>query len=1097
MQISLFFAIILQVMAPLKGSPTALGKQEQTMLSQLKVVLMHFIEPLLVDANIKNYNMEGHNTQSVLEHLIPLISGVTDKAKCSDERILLQNFQKKLSGGFDLFRDHLALSSTAVTYPAEDRVSKKIKSLSKVIQVLEEKESIYIPFSYSLIPMGHAMSMVIKGNSHGRVDITVINTGQGSEYSKFVKDPAGLSVMMRVPWIEFVDVPKRLLTDNENWFAHGIIAMKDPSFMKQIEMRDEEIGHYIYGSFLGNLAEYFKPTDLATEQRQMMLQLSGSCVYSALMGTLLYFSSSQQEFETVRARIGLQLFDEFWMTYSKSDVFTGIMTDANEYQARALLANLASGLARQAAELWRAYDPNAFKGLIMTTNAAKKNENDCPAGKLDMSLIKDLVDRAMKVLEFYKAIKINEDSSKFMMNASLASLLNPSSLSKFSEPVAPQIDGKDLYKGTDFASEAEAISAIAKPVDSTLPIIISSLRELTEALETALKPAKSYTGCPNFYLQNLLLDKVYPIFKLADKGNGAWYKWIEESNDKYQLKEAMSVAYEIGNQLFQFSHGRMYLEEFVALQQLLLLTWKAAQRYDKITGNYFEMNSYSAPVSSRTMFFKPYEQYYSDLQDNTYLDPKLQFESMLGYIDVETLAQLKRTDDELEKGDERFMPIDKLLNSGLALTSATQFADFIQQSGDIKGIRKILDLLKKKYFDKAGFESYKFDYSQFYFAGIMEEIMAMANIGDQGQSQLNSIPEFYYPFFMSIYFANMQYSRPVGHLKQSFTPFGVLIHGDFQGITFNIEKPAKCFSGKKFEAKLNGLLTLHDLSVFSIFFDDNQELEQNDKLRYFGAFRTAELRTKLTSSENNTDFQALSSTKIDSILEWLENSQSAAVFRSYDVYHAIDRLLANPVVLQDTKHYQHKRLVEALYAIVDKDVTSFLKKYSTSSLEQKQTLLHRGLQAAFVLARYMQNLLALEVNTVNLAPVILDYYAKLYQLYVPFLKINSVYLMENSDLASVHALLFIMNSFSNAHLKDFVKKITYEFTDNWLTEKNQATAMDALAYYHKFVYELGIERRDTRNRFTDVYDFSKQSLPTFRMSIATSSLPLSNSLFSR
>lgn len=1067
----LFFAIILQLFVFIKGSKTALSTQEESMLAQFKVVLMHFIEPLLVDAKIKGYEMEGHNTPMVLGALHPLISKTAGSIKSKSEQSLLHDFSQKLSEGLSLYQNHMALADTEVTYPPGASAAQKISSLSNVIKNLAEGKSIYVPFSYSMDPVGHAMSMVIKGSSLHTVDITVINTGQGAEYNKFVKDPSGLSVTLRVPWLEFVNVPKTFLTGDNNWFAHGLIALDDPKYMKLIGLRDDNIANYIYGSFLGNLAKYFKPTE-ATEERQMMLQLSGSCVYSALMATLLYFSKSQPEFELARARIGLQLFDEFWNAFSQKPIFSGIMSDANEYQARALLANLASGLARQAAEVWRAFDPHAFKGLILK-NEADETGKDCTAGKLDMQLIKDLVDRAMKVLNYYKNIKIDAQSSKFLMKDSLKTLLSPSSLSKWVEPVSIQIDGKDLYKGTDFASDKHAIAAISKPIDSTLPQTISSLEQLIAALEKALLKAKNYYQCPNVPLERMLLDKIYPIFKLADQGKGAWYHWVSSSSKKEQLKDAMKVGHDITRQLFQYSHGRMYLEEFVALQQLHLLTWKAAQQYDKLDGSHFKLYTFSAPVSSRTMHFKPFKPQDDTPMDNTYLDPKLQFESILGPIETETVALMKRTDAELEKGGERFMPVDELFFSALLISDAEYLAKVINNN---KSIKETL----KRLWDKYNVNCLVYQLQMQYFSAlkILKDALGMSNIAAEGPSKIHEIPHFYYPFFTSIFFANMQYTRPSGPISKEYTPFGLHATPNFEGIILNVNDPAFCYPTKKIFENVPGFLTMSDFSVFSVYFDDHREYENKDKLRYFGIFRAAELRTKLRDGKV-TDFQALSSTKIDALLEWIENSQSAAVFRSYNVYHAIDRMLSNSDILTDTKFYQHQRLIQSLYAIVDKEVTNFLKKYSTSSLEQKQSLLHRGLQAAFVLARYMQNLLVLKVETDKLAPTISDNYAKLYQLYVPFLKVDSVYLLDNSDIASVHALLFIMNSFSSSHLTNYVKKITFEFSSGWLKDKNTPTAMAALAYYHKFVYMMNIERKETRNRFTDIYDFSKMQLPKF------------------
>ncbi len=1070
-------------LAAKKGQKSAPPPTETSFLNELKPLLMHFAEPFLNQASIKNFPLDALSPPEFVPHVCYALKSFKTKND------VFLSFAADLKKAEELWSSTQSIVLDSV-YPASPAVNEAISKLSDQLfpknDKIGSKKIVFFDWKHPGGPNQWTI-FVVKRTADDAVNLAFINTGTGAQYHSKVDDPN--TDAMIVPWLEFKNVRIADLTSHGNWFAHGILAMKNQAYTDELVKRDNDLAYYIYGSFLGNLGEFLsKPVSVGKKKFLSQKENFGNA-YSVIMATMLYYANSQQEFEIMRAQLGLKLFENFWGAFKDNADFKATVEDAKEMQARALLKTLSAGMARQANEVWEASSESASTSASASNlNPAQKKIpiTDALPAKTE-KLIKTLVGKALGVASFFKTIKVNPETAKLTFPETLDSLL------KAHPPIDAWKDYEDLTRGsadlvqgmTFNLNEAKEII----PPATAFPVI-KSLVELQKALVQVYKD----TGVKNTFgsrdetrmkLNEMLLHKVLPIFKAIGGSKLTWLTWIDKETDKKILVDTMDANHEIVKNVMKNTKGRMFLEELLALEQLMLLTWKCAQKYDSLVGDVFKLNSYSAPINSESLYY--YGNYANlangkashNMEHQTYLDPKLQFTSVLGSIEAESWAWLKKTDDALvEPGKLHFFAPSDLFD--------TPFGgyDFLTLRDNIpKHLLEALKTLKKGYsasdFERNSLKAQIFffqrktkNFNEFY--SLMEPLL---KVGSPISWHNNRHPQFFMAIEMGYMIGKMQFIRPTNELELSDSK---IIWTSSSGLIFNQDRRG---SGKYYPPTIYEIRqSSPDKHIFSVFNDHRESKYRNDRLGYYGIYRSADLRSKYSSGLELFNGSRMSCARINALLSWIEGNRSGAPFRIPSVYHAIDRMLANHYVLRDAQPHTHKRLLKALKAIIDNDMKKFGEIINTSSLSERQNLLHKSLQAAFVLVRYMHYLKVHEVHLTELESTLSEFYLEIYRLYWPFLKLKSKLIkLEDADIASVQGLLYLLLSVRPSDPEGFLKDLTLKLEDESELQLNTDVpedAISALSNLHAFIYIHYRDQVPERLRFTDVYDFAQYNQQT-------------------
>ena len=180
----------------------------------------------------------------------------------------------------------------------------------------KNKNTIIIPTRW----VGHATALVIKKseNGGGLYDLAFINTGHGLRHHHHQPDPNEVYPHLSRLWLEFKDVPKDLIFDPETaWFFYALYSISDRKsagrLIDSLKDKGSSLPSYMYGTVLANFKDYLVEPKYWSDFEVKLFpeQQSGSCTMSSLIGTLLYYSESMEDFHWYRLKIGHVLLENF------------------------------------------------------------------------------------------------------------------------------------------------------------------------------------------------------------------------------------------------------------------------------------------------------------------------------------------------------------------------------------------------------------------------------------------------------------------------------------------------------------------------------------------------------------------------------------------------------------------------------------------------------------------------------------------------------------------------------------------------------------------------------------------------------------------
>lgn len=288
-----------------------------TVFPEFKAVLMYFSEAFLKGAKFGDIGeLEGEERLVMPGKLVQILETLERETGPETEKMApLKVFKEKLQAGLVVAKNIDLLTKNIPFYALQKNIAPFLKAQADALLSIHEHDGIIIPTGW----VGHATVIVIKPAGHELYDLTCINTGEGLQHHYTGPDPDNVYPHLYKLWIEFKNIPQKLIFDPETgWFIYGLAAIKNNDIARRIKHSldddDKLLSTYFYGSMIANFKDYLvepQRDDEYFHDRLVPEQQSGSCTMSSLMGALLYYSDSLKTFHWYRLKIGHLFLETF------------------------------------------------------------------------------------------------------------------------------------------------------------------------------------------------------------------------------------------------------------------------------------------------------------------------------------------------------------------------------------------------------------------------------------------------------------------------------------------------------------------------------------------------------------------------------------------------------------------------------------------------------------------------------------------------------------------------------------------------------------------------------------------------------------------
>ena len=244
----ILYVLILFSALSLSNSKNAEDENFKDFVNNFKAVAMHFSEPFLSKAIVKDLSMEAFKS----EYIVPIVSNTMKETaeRLKDDEMI--EFAKALGLSYKVSRKALLLQ-------LEDN-----KTFSKDAKQLEAEILEMETGNYRAIPMGwqgpkpHAVLMIIKKISDKEdYEMVLVNTGMGIQYHNAQSDKENnITPLLYRVWKKFTGIPKREFTDPNHWFIQALGLLEDDKKMVQASKDGAEADKYFYETILANFKKY-------------------------------------------------------------------------------------------------------------------------------------------------------------------------------------------------------------------------------------------------------------------------------------------------------------------------------------------------------------------------------------------------------------------------------------------------------------------------------------------------------------------------------------------------------------------------------------------------------------------------------------------------------------------------------------------------------------------------------------------------------------------------------------------------------------------------------------------------------------------------
>jgi hypothetical protein len=1060
----------------------------EELISDFKMISMNYAEPFLEEVKIREFKMEGFVSSVVIP---PVSKAMIDTGKRMQDA-KFEKFGEDLGKSHDIQQRAFKLRSNSYSPAQFDAEAKKLE------EVIFSSKRIIFPVAWNG-PDPHAMLMIVEPSGE-KFKLVLANTGMGVNYHIGKSDENGIVPLLMRTWKVYDGISREYVTEANHWFIQALGLLYDNEYMMKSNTQAGNADKYFYSTILANFelfeSEQYVSEIPANDDRFIRSQGSGSCAYSSLMAGLLYDSSNKKEYLRRRFIYGQVLLENFLEKYVNSPLLNELLSDAYEPMARYLMKHMASGIAMQTLEFLESEFPE-FKSATLIgasrSNVLETKDSSATVSKLnnfrDLDSIKYAITLALRV---YGILSITSKSAIVAFPDVSKSKVEVISDTEFKKALyslgKTELENLEISEEKWPGQEHPFIKSEAQyPKD--MPKIIDTIELLQSILRKIFALSSQLT-----HVDLVMGTYLYDFFRASKPYSE---KLIKKASP-YQCREIMNLAKEISRNFFAESIHQMTIEDIAANTQLLLLTWRAAVRFDefqsKTSLSYIGLKEFAAPISGNHKIFikqlidpngSPVEDCPVRKNLMAVVDQNPNFtETDKEYISLEydtcsAYPGWLSTENEYEAW-EMFQDANFALDSGLNDKTKSRFMDptifYPDPVKHFNTVDIVIPALIEKFreFLNRVAEQTKHLWSLAQRAIYNNHLYTGQFFALTGITTKDSHPHFHDLMDVAVGYYIGPWTRPSGTFSRKLNVFAPLSHGSLYFATDIREEKARRVPKKSVIKALKDIHLKRNLTPFEI-------IKYNEELSAKGASNDFYLRQFMDIRSSEAFQSPQSIVRLYSYLSFIEDSKSCSFFANSALVFIADRLFGiKKFFIEDAKLSQ--RILDSLNASLDAEMDKLITSSEVMSKFRIEQIVNRMVQQSFVLFRFL-----IRLNKWDLikSDKVADNVMKLYALWEPLASLNSKFQIPENNVAKINLLLWSfmsnckkMKLYSSSMPR--LVQIKSEYPDT-----TDDDGVSALISYHYFMAKAFLKTKKSAN---NNFDLVMKTMALFRFPSQCSSM---------